>query len=43
MFGRIRKEFQCVERQDQNFNVWKDRARIPMSGWIRQKFQSLER
>ena len=37
MFGRIRSEFECLERQGQNSNVWKDRARIPMSGKIGQE------
>ena len=32
MFGRIGQEFQCLEEKDQNYEVWKDRVRIPMFG-----------
>ena len=42
MFGRTRSEFQCLVRQGQNFNVWKDRARIAMFQRIRPEFQCLE-
>ena len=28
MFGRIRLEFQCLERYSQNSNVWKDKPKI---------------
>ena len=30
MFIKIGPEFQCFEGYDQNSNVWKYRARIPM-------------
>ena len=30
VFGRIRLEFQCLERYGQNSNVWTDKFRIPM-------------
>ena len=30
MFGRIGHEFQCLERSEKNWNVYKDKARIPM-------------
>ena len=42
MFKRIRSEFQCLEGQDKNSNVWKDKVRIPMFGKIRPEFQCLE-
>ena len=32
MFGRIRSQMQCFEGQDQIFNVWKHKTRIPMCG-----------
>ena len=32
MFGRIRLEFQCLERYGQNSNVWTDKIRIPRCG-----------
>ena len=38
----MRSEFPSLERQAQNCNVWKDRARIPMLGRARPQFQSLE-
>ena len=41
-FGRIRPEFQCLEGQEQNSNVWKDKVRIPMFGRIGPKFKSWE-
>ena len=42
MFGKIRTEYQCFERQGQNSDVWKDKTRIVMFGKIRPKFQCLE-
>ena len=30
MFGKIGPEFQCLEGEKENSNVYKDRARIPM-------------
>ena len=30
MFGSIGPEFQCLEGEKENSNVYKDRARIPM-------------
>ena len=42
MCGVIRPDFQCLEEQGQNFNVWKDRARIPVFRRIRPKFQCVE-
>ena len=38
----MRSEFPSLERQAQNCNVWKDRARIPVLGRVRPQFQSLE-
>ena len=38
VFGRIRLEFQCLERYGQNSNVWTDKFRIPMYGQIRPEF-----
>ena len=32
MFGILRLEFQSLERQNQNSNVWTDKARIPAFG-----------
>ena len=42
MFERIGPEFQCLEREGDNYNVWKDRARIPMFARIKPGFQYLE-
>ena len=42
MSGKIRPEFQCLEREGDNYNVWKDRARIPMFARIKPGFQYLE-
>ena len=51
MFGKIRKEFQCLEGWDKNSNVWKDgknsnvfkdNSRNQMFGRIK-KCQCLER
>ena len=41
MFGRIRSEFQCLDRQGQNSNVQKDKVTIPKFGRIRSEFQHL--
>ena len=41
MFGRIRSEFQCLERQGENSNVWKHKARIPMFGKIKSEISML--
>ena len=35
MFGRITSEFQCLKGLGQNFNVLKDRAKIPLFRTIR--------
>ena len=43
MFERIRSELQCLEKQDQNSSVWKDKVTIPMFGTISVEFQCLER
>ena len=32
MFGRIRQEFECLQEEDQNSNVWNDKVRIPIFG-----------
>ena len=42
MFGKIRPEFQCLERLGKNSNVWKDKARIVMFGKIRPEFKCLK-
>ena len=42
MLGRITSEFECLEGQDQNSNVWNDRSGIPMFGRIGPEFQRLE-
>ena len=42
MFERIRPEFQCLEGEDQKYNVWKDKVRIPVFGRVRSEFQCLE-
>ena len=42
MFAQNRTEYQCLERQDQKSNVWKDKARIPVFGKIRPEFQCLK-
>ena len=42
MFGRIGQEFQCLEGYRKNYNVWKDRARIPTFKATRQQFQCFE-
>ena len=52
MFERIRPDYQCLVGYSQNSSVWKDtvriimfwkdRARIPTFGTIRQQFQCLE-
>ena len=38
MFGRIGPEFQCLEGQSQNSNVWKDKVKLLMFERIRQAF-----
>ena len=38
MFGKVRSEYQCLERQGQNSNVWIDKARVPVFGLIRPEF-----
>ena len=43
MFGQRRYDFQCLEGKGQNSNVWKDKARIPVSGKIKPELQCLER
>ena len=42
MFGRIRSDFECLEGSDQNANVWKDSARIPMFGRIGPELKCFE-
>ena len=43
MFTKMRPEFQSSEGQDQNSNVIKNRARIPVLGRIRSEFQCLQK
>ena len=42
MFGKLTPEYKCLERLNQNYNVWTDNARIPVFGRIRSEFQCLE-
>ena len=42
MFARIGPEFKSLQGEDQNFNAWEDKTRIPMSGKIRKEFQFLK-
>ena len=42
MFGKIRPEFQCLDRLGYNSHVSNDKAKILMSGKIRSEFQSFE-
>ena len=39
MLGRIGSEFQCLTKYGQNFNVRKDKIRIPMFNKIGPEFQ----
>ena len=41
MFGKISPAFQCLETYDENSNVSKDKAKIPMIGRIRSEVQCL--
>ena len=43
MFGRIRKEFQCLEGQEKNSNIWKNGIKSPVFGRIRSEFECLEK
>ena len=38
MFGKIRKEFQCLKGKGQNRNVWKDKVTIQVFGRIGPEF-----
>ena len=42
MLERIRQEFQCFKGQDQKYNVWKDKVRIPVFARVRSEFKCLE-
>ena len=42
MIGRIRSEFQCLERYGRNSNVRKDKARNAMFGRIRSESKILD-
>ena len=41
MFGRIKSEFQCLVRKNENFNFSKDMIRLAKFGRIRPEFQCL--
>ena len=40
--GQVRREFQSLERQNQNASVWKGKARIRMLGRIRPEIHCLK-
>ena len=42
MFGQLRPEFLCLQRENENSIVWKDKVRILMFGQIRPEFQYLK-
>ena len=42
MFARIRPEFDCLQGQGKNSNVWKDKVKILMFARIRPEFQCLQ-
>ena len=42
MLGQIRAEFQSLEGESQNSDVWTEEVRFPMFGRIRSEFQCLE-
>ena len=48
MFAKIRSmfikrgpEFQCLEKENKNYNVWKDKIKIPVFAMIRSELECL--
>ena len=42
MLGQIKPEFQCLQAEGQNSNVWTDKARMKMFGKVRPEFLCLD-